>query len=101
MLAGTYSVYVGDAVTVAPWPGYTADQVTLYWKEVPDTALGDLDCDGDIDLSDVPAFVLALTDPAAYAVAHAACCVTQADLNQDGQSDGLDIQLFVNTLVAP
>ncbi|MCZ6682745.1 MAG: right-handed parallel beta-helix repeat-containing protein [Planctomycetota bacterium] len=55
---------------------------------------GDLDADGVVNLSDVPLFVnalLATSDPAAECV---------ADINGDGNSDGKDVQEFVDALIA-
>jgi hypothetical protein len=57
----------------------------------------DCNCDGVIDNGDIAAFALALVDQLAYETAHPACnrlCVS--DLNLDGETDGLDVGLFVN-----
>lgn len=63
--------------------------------------VGDMDCSGGITMADVPLFASALLDPAAYDLAHPTCTSSQADLNSSGTVDGLDIQLFVNALMAP
>jgi len=56
---------------------------------------GDLNCDGSVNADDVPAFVEALLDPAAYAEDFPACSPTLADMNQDGVNDGEDVGVFV------
>ena len=58
----------------------------------------DLNCDGATDGFDIQPFVLAITDPAAYAAAYPNCDVTLADCNFDGQLDGFDIQPFVELI---
>jgi hypothetical protein len=61
--------------------------------------LGDLTCDGALNVDDVAAFVLALTDPASYSAAYPGCMLNRADMNGDGAVDGRDIQLFVSALL--
>lgn len=75
-----------------------------YYDRVP-PSLGDLNCNGTVDLADIPHFVQALIDPAGYAADHdcapyAACDPMLADMNGDTRTDGGDIRLFINTLVA-
>ncbi|MBN2561663.1 MAG: DNRLRE domain-containing protein [Phycisphaerae bacterium] len=52
---------------------------------------GDLDCDDDVDLNDLPLFIEALLGDGD---------VPRADMDGDGDSNGLDIQPFVNSLLA-
>jgi hypothetical protein len=59
--------------------------------------LGDLNCDGVVDVLDVDPFVLALVDPAGYAAEYPACDINLADMNGDGLANGGDIQPFVTT----
>jgi hypothetical protein len=59
---------------------------------------GDLNCDGAVDGYDIDPFVLALTDPAAYAAAHPDCDYMLADVNGDGAVNGYDIDPFVGVL---
>jgi hypothetical protein len=61
-------------------------------------ALGDMNCDGTVSVSDIGAFVLALTDPAAYATAYPLCDATLADMNGDGSVTVSDIGGFVALL---
>jgi hypothetical protein len=56
---------------------------------------GDLNCDGLINAFDIDPFVLALTDPAAYAEAYSDCPIQNADCNGDGLVNAFDIDPFV------
>jgi len=58
-------------------------------------ALGDLNCDGLVNAFDIDPFVLALTNPAAYALAFPACDIALADINGDGVVNAFDIDPFV------
>lgn len=60
---------------------------------------GDLACDCIVDLSDVPAFVEALLSPESYTANYPDCNIWNADVNEDGEIDGADIQWFVNLLL--
>lgn len=59
---------------------------------------GDMNCDGTIGVGDIGAFVLALTDPTAYALAFPSCDINLGDLNNDDQVSVGDIGLFVALL---
>ena len=61
--------------------------------------LGDMNLDGVVDTGDVAAFVLALTDPAAYHAAHGVDPVLLGDVNGDGAFDTGDVTAFVQLLV--
>ncbi|HVP10064.1 MAG TPA: hypothetical protein VMV94_02635, partial [Phycisphaerae bacterium] len=58
-------------------------------------ALGDMNCDGTLNLSDIGPFVTALINPAGYPYS----CIEHADMNEDGAANGLDIQPFINALL--
>jgi hypothetical protein len=58
--------------------------------------IGDLNCDGVISVSDVGPFVLALTDPEAYAAQFPNCGAAAADTNGDGVVTVSDIGPFVS-----
>ncbi len=60
--------------------------------------IGDMDCDGTVGFSDINPFVLALTNPAQYAVLYPNCNIMNGDINQDGSVDFGDINPFVNCL---
>ncbi|MDX2199573.1 MAG: immunoglobulin domain-containing protein [Phycisphaerae bacterium] len=62
-------------------------------------ALADMDCDCFITVGDIGGFVLALTDPAAYAERYPTCAANLADLNDDGMVSVADIAPFVALLV--
>jgi hypothetical protein len=62
---------------------------------------GDLNCDHAVDFGDINPFVLALTNPAAYATAFPLCDVMNADINGNGWVDFGDINPFVRLLTQP
>jgi hypothetical protein len=59
---------------------------------------GDMDCNGWVDFDDINPFVMALSDPAAYAAAYPDCDFNHADCNGDGRVDFDDINPFVALL---
>ncbi|MGE0480376.1 MAG: agmatine deiminase family protein, partial [Phycisphaerae bacterium] len=61
---------------------------------------GDLNCDGVVNNFDIDAFVLALTDPGAYALAYPLCSAQLADLDGSGVVNNFDIDPFVVCLTA-
>lgn len=65
------------------------------WKPPQLYALGDMNCDGVVDILDINPFILALSDPAAYAAAYPDCDRNLADVNGDGEIDILDINPFI------
>lgn len=72
------------------------------WRAVlgfPPALLGDVNCDGVVSVGDISAFVLALTDPAGYAIQFPGCDPLRADINLDGFITVGDISGFVALLV--
>jgi len=69
---------------------------------VPDacepSAVGDLDCDGDVDFDDINPFVLALSGEAAYNAQYPDCDWLNADCDLDADVDFDDINAFVDLL---
>ena len=64
-------------------------------------ALGDLNCDGRVDFSDINPFVLALTDPVAYYTQqYPGCNLLNGDINCDGAMSFSDINGFVGCLTS-
>ncbi|MFV2069757.1 MAG: hypothetical protein ACC645_22555, partial [Pirellulales bacterium] len=59
---------------------------------------GDMDLDGDVDLDDTSAFVLALRDAAAYEAIYGLPAHVRGDTDADGDLDFDDIDNFVLTL---
>lgn len=60
---------------------------------------GDLNCDGEVNNFDIRAFLLALTDPAEYALVYPDCVwICVADLNHDGEVNNFDIRPFITLL---
>ncbi len=62
---------------------------------------GDLNCDGAVNINDVPGFTQAMVDEDGYRAANAGCDPMNADLNADGVIDARDIQEFTNRLLNP
>jgi len=60
---------------------------------------GDLDCDNDRDVADIPHFIQALIDPAGYTATHPGCDINRANLNADAAINGRDIAAFTALLV--
>ncbi len=59
---------------------------------------GDVDCDGVVGFGDINPFVLALTDPAAFAALYDRCALGNRDLDGSGAADFGDINPFVALL---
>ena len=72
---------------------------------VPDYELGDLNCDGEVNLFDIDPFVLAVISaqngvPEEYYDAYADCDIMLADIDADGSVSLFDIDPFVTLLTA-
>jgi len=102
----------GDVIRVFPYlgPGANANvsdlEYTLrdfgqmeFWSETVLRHPGDLNCDGLVNNSDIPACVLALSDPENYALAYPGCDRLAGDVNGDGEFNNADIPAFVELLV--
>lgn len=62
--------------------------------------LADMNCDGAVNNFDIDAFVLALTDMAAYDAQFPDCDASAGDVNGDGLLNNFDIDPFVTCLTA-
>jgi hypothetical protein len=60
---------------------------------------GDLNCDGLVNTFDIDPFVLALIDPAGYALAYPNCDIRSADCDSDSTVNVFDIDPFVKLLI--
>ncbi|MGD8450832.1 MAG: dockerin type I domain-containing protein [Phycisphaerae bacterium] len=60
---------------------------------------GDLNCDGDVNNFDISPFILALTNPTAYADQYPNCDRLNADVNGDGDVNNFDIGPFIDLLL--
>ncbi|MBL8880744.1 MAG: hypothetical protein JNG88_16645, partial [Phycisphaerales bacterium] len=90
-----------DGTIVAVGYGYntsTARYEALMWRSVTSPP-GDLNCDGTVNNFDIDAFVLGLTDPAAYESAFPTCEIALGDINADGTFNNFDIDPFVALLM--
>lgn len=68
---------------------------------LPDESLpADMNCDGLINSFDIDGFVLALSNPAAYAATYPDCNINNADVNGDGLVNSFDIDPFVVCLAS-
>jgi hypothetical protein len=101
--AETCDIALGCVAGSNPCPGQICD-------EIGDTCVtllhGDLNCDGAVNLIDIPHFVQAVLDQANYMSDHdgdpyPSCDWMLADMNVDTVVDGADIQGFVAVLVEP
>jgi hypothetical protein len=68
--------------------------------EPPLFELGDLNCDGFVNSFDIDPFVLAILNPAQYAIDFPACDVNLGDINQDMFVNSFDIDPFVACILA-
>lgn len=112
---GTTTALTLDDTTVTP-------EVTYYYWVVaandchssaygtPDTGfaecapqydLGDMNCDGAVDVFDINPFVEAVLDSAAYEANHPGCAISLGDINGDGFVDVFDINPFVELVLNP
>jgi hypothetical protein len=83
------------------WLPIGYETASAFRVDVWPRSTGDLNCDGAIDAFDIDPFVLALTDPGAYALAYPGCDAALADCSGDGKVDAFDIDPFVELLTGP
>ncbi|MGE3180593.1 MAG: hypothetical protein AB7N71_03115 [Phycisphaerae bacterium] len=87
----------GD-VTLGLFKPGTPDSVSFTAAAPAGGLLGDMNCDGLISVSDIGPFVLALTDPAGYALQLPNCDINNGDINGDDLVSVGDIGAFVALL---
>jgi hypothetical protein len=90
-------------ITDSGWTycGWNIDDVEIWGVAAQPYPVGDLNCDGNVDFGDINPFVLALTNPAGYAVQFPNCDIRLGDINADGRVDFGDINPFVRLLTNP
>ncbi|MEW6197453.1 MAG: hypothetical protein AB1601_02145 [Planctomycetota bacterium] len=71
------------------------------WPGPGGVLVGDVNCDGHVDFGDINPFVLAMSNPAAYAAQYPNCPFGNRDINNDGKFDFGDINPFVTLLAGP
>lgn len=64
-------------------------------------AIGDVNCDFEVDFADINPFVTLLTDPDGWQLAFPKCPWRNGDINDDNRVDFADINPFVDLLVGP
>jgi hypothetical protein len=84
----------------ASWVANTTRWDYIRFGTIPPGEPGDLNCDGAVNVFDIDPFIVALSDPDAYAQQFPACSRDTADLDGDGHVDFFDIDPFVNCVVA-
>jgi len=101
--AGFYQIYIVHFPNsgISPWPNGNpfADtnlSFTIVPEPPPPPTPGDLNCDNTVDVQDIEAMVMALTDPGLYLEFHG--CIENGDLNDDELVDGRDLRGFVELL---
>jgi hypothetical protein len=96
------TVYVrwvmGPTDVSVTYPGWNIDDVEFWAILPPPYPVGDLDCSLAVDFGDINPFVLALSNPAAYAVAFPNCDLMNGDVNGDGSVNFGDINPFIALL---
>jgi len=79
-------------------PG-AADTGAAYLFDLGCMRTGDLNCDRTVDFQDINPFVLAMSNPSAYAQEFPYCDAMLGDINGDGTFDFGDINPFVELLI--
>jgi len=81
------------------YAGSGEDALGIARLSSPSVLVGDMNGDGVIDFSDIPPFILALSDPPAYRLANPNLIAdVSGDTNGDGSIDFGDIPGFINLL---
>ncbi|MCB9862720.1 MAG: VCBS repeat-containing protein [Phycisphaerales bacterium] len=88
--------WTNGAVTVMS--NVPADQTITIPAPAP-VLLGDMNCDGIVDIADAAPFATALADAAVYATAYPSCDIAAADLDGNSVIDARDIAAFVLELL--
>ena len=98
---GDYGVYWNPTTQIGfVWANvdHTTEFAPVVPVPPPPVLLGDLNCDGAVDLQDAPAFAFLLVDPFLYFENDPFCNPLAGDFNGDQLVDGRDIDGFVDCL---
>ncbi|MBN2446486.1 MAG: trypsin-like peptidase domain-containing protein [Phycisphaerae bacterium] len=81
------------------YSGWNVDDIEI-WGLAPGDPdpLGDMNCDGSVDVFDIDAFVMAIIDADAFAAAYPMCDINSGDCNGDSTVDIFDIDAFVGLI---
>jgi hypothetical protein len=90
----------GGALDIGALDLFSNASTTVYYDDIYLRLLvpGDLNCDGDVGFGDINAFVLRLSNPAAYAATYPDCPDANGDINSNGTVGFDDINPFVTLL---
>lgn len=88
-----------ETVNIAYAATHNGEQ-DIWFLRIRPFLIGDLNCDGAVNSFDIDGFVLAITNPEAYALTHPGCDRFNGDTNNDGAVNAFDIDGFVN-LITP
>jgi hypothetical protein len=95
----------GGVIRLRALPGVTLWEVALGGQEnffdnacASPFGMGDMNCDGEVDLKDINPFTLALSNPEAWQAAYPDCDIMNGDVNGDGEFNLKDINAFVALL---
>ena len=80
------------------YSGWNIDDVSFV--AIPSYAVGDVNCDGQINLFDVDPFVLALTNPELYLTQYSNCNPILADCDGNWAVNLFDVDAFVDVITA-
>lgn len=99
LVVGNFNLQNGAFAQVWQVTTGLMDSVGFVAFQLPSISRGDTNCDGAVNLLDVPSFVLALLSAPDYVAAFPTCAYLNADVSEDCRVNGDDIQPFVNRLL--
>ncbi len=100
-IGGSVAAYFTGDVDINGTPTTTDDVEGGFRLVLPLALPGDTNCDGNVDFFDIDPFLLALFDPAQYAIDFPDCDILSADVDGSGGVDFFDIDPFLEVLFAP
>jgi hypothetical protein len=93
---------IGGAGVFSPVQAATVDANSSISITVGGAAFAkaDMNCDGNVDAFDISPFILALTNPAQYAIDFPGCDINNGDVNNSGTLDAFDISPFITCITS-